>query len=93
VSKRRRYNTHWARNSPIAARIEQLYAPDLVEDRVVRVVSHVVRRDRRERVALEREDAALEEDEVVVCEERGGRGERGGGVAGGWLAGCDGDEV
>lgn len=46
--------------------VEQLHAADLVQDRVVRVVGHVVRRHGRERVPLQREDAPLEEHLVFV---------------------------
>lgn len=49
----------------VAARIEQLYAADLVENWVIRVISHVVGRDRRERVALQCKDASFEQDKVL----------------------------
>ena len=65
--------------------VEELDAPDLVEDRVRRVVGHVVRGDGRERVALERVDAPFEEDFVFVGEELGGGGELGAGFAVGRL--------
>lgn len=55
---------------PVRRTIEELHAADLVQDRVVRVVGHVVRRDGRERVAAEREHAPLEQDLVLVREER-----------------------
>ena len=60
----------------VRGRVEELDAADLVQDRVVRVVRHVVRRDGRKRVALEREDAPLEQhlvlvrQKVVGCRER-----------------------
>lgn len=50
----------------VRAAVEQLHAPDLVQDRVVRVVRHVVRRHGRQRVAAQREDAALEKDLVLL---------------------------
>ena len=53
----------------IVTGVEQLHAADLVQDRIVRVVGHVVRRDRGKRVALERKDAAFEEDLVFFREE------------------------
>ena len=49
--------------------VEELDAPDLVEDRVVGIVGHVVRCDGWERVAAEREDAALEHDLVFFGQE------------------------
>lgn len=54
--------------------VEELYSADLVQDGVVRVVGHVVRRDGRERVAAEGEDATLEEDLVFVRKQSGGFG-------------------
>lgn len=50
----------------IAARVEQLDASDLAQDRVRRVVRHVVRRDRGQRIPLEGEDAPLEQDLVFL---------------------------
>ena len=57
--------------------VEELHAPDLGQNRVVVVVRHVVRRDGRERVPLEREDAALEQHLVLFREQIIRRGERG----------------
>jgi hypothetical protein len=51
---------------PVGAPVEQLDAPDLVEDRVAGVVRHVVSDDRRKRVSLESKDSALEENLVLV---------------------------
>lgn len=56
--------------------VEELDAADLIEDGVVGVVSHIVRRDGREGVALEGEDAALEQDLVLLGEQLGGSGDR-----------------
>ena len=57
--------------------VEELHAPDLGQNRVVVVVRHVVRRDGRERVPLEREDTALEQHLVLFREQIIRRGERG----------------
>jgi hypothetical protein len=68
--------------------VEQLHPPDLVQDGVVRIVGHVVRRNRREGVAAEGEDATLEEDLVFRGEKLRGVGDFGSvfsGVAGGTL--------
>ena len=46
--------------------VEELHTTDLVEDRVVRVVRHVVRRHWRQGVPLEREDAPLQQDLVLL---------------------------
>ena len=57
--------------------VKQLHAADLVQDRVARVVGHVVGDDGRERVALERKDAALEENLVFLGEQGLGIGDLG----------------
>lgn len=49
--------------------VEELDAPELVQDRVVGVVGHVVRHDGRERVSAEGEHAPLEQDLVLFGEE------------------------
>lgn len=49
--------------------VEELHAADLVEDRVLGVVGHVVRDDGWEAVALHGEEAAAEEDAVLGCDE------------------------
>ena len=49
--------------------VEELHATDLVQDRVVRVVRHVVRRHWRQGVPLEREDAPLQQDLVFFRQE------------------------
>jgi hypothetical protein len=54
---------------PVVRGIEQLDPAELVQNRVGRVVNHVVCDDRRERVALEGEDAALEENLVLFGED------------------------
>ena len=46
--------------------VEQLDASDLVEDRVIVVVGHVVCRHGRERVPLEREDPPLQQHLVLL---------------------------
>ena len=46
--------------------VEQLHTTDLVEDRVVGVVGHVVRRYRWQHVALECEDTTLEQHLVLI---------------------------
>jgi hypothetical protein len=48
----------------IRVSVEELNSTDLVQDRVVGVVGHVVSHDGRERVATKGEDATLEEDLV-----------------------------
>lgn len=58
----------------VAARVEELDATDLAEDRVACVVCHVVSDDGWEGVAFESKDAAFEEDFVFVGEELFGRG-------------------
>ena len=63
--------------------VEELDAPDLVQDRVVGIVGHVVRRDRRQGVATEREDAALQQDLVLGRQQRVGVGHLGAGLAAG----------
>ena len=49
--------------------VKQLYAANLVENRVIGIVLHVVRGDWRERSTLERKDAPLEEDLVLAREQ------------------------
>ena len=46
--------------------VEQLNATDLVQDRVIVVVGHVVCRHGRECVALEGEDSTLQQDLMLV---------------------------
>lgn len=53
----------------VVFRVEELDAPDLVEDRVVGIIRHVVGRDGWERVSLESEDSSFEEDSVLIGEE------------------------
>jgi hypothetical protein len=53
----------------VAGVVEQLHAPDLVQDRVVGVVGHVVRHNRGQAVALERKDPSFEENPVFFREE------------------------
>jgi hypothetical protein len=48
---------------------EKKDATHLIQNRVVCVVGHVVRCDRREAVTLERKDSALEQHEVFVREQ------------------------
>ena len=57
----------------VARGIEQLHSPDLIQDRVVAVVRHVVRRDGWESVSLEREDASLEKHLVFLRQQIIGR--------------------
>lgn len=42
--------------------VEQLDTPDLVENRIISVIGHVVCCDRRKRAAFECKDASLEQD-------------------------------
>jgi hypothetical protein len=51
--------------------IEELYSTNLVQDRVVCIVGHVVGHDRGERIAAEGEDATLEQNLVFGGEELG----------------------
>lgn len=60
---------------PVMRVIEELHAANLVQDRVVRVVHHIVRRDRWETVPFERKDAAFEKNLVLIREEVGRLGE------------------
>jgi len=53
----------------IGISVEELNSSDLVEDRVVGIVSHVVSDDRRKGVAAESEHSSLEEDLVFRGEE------------------------
>lgn len=46
--------------------VEELHAPDLVQNRVVVVVCHIVCRDRWQSVTLEGKDTTLEENFVFV---------------------------
>lgn len=55
--------------------VEQLNPADLVQDRVVGIVGHVVGRYRRERVSLEGEDSALEQDLVLFAQQGSGIGD------------------
>ena len=55
--------------------VEQLNTPDLVQDRVIVVVGHVVCRHGRERVALEGKDSTFEENLILVGQEGIWRGE------------------
>ena len=57
----------------VARGVEQLHSPDLVQDRVVAVVCHVVRRDGWEGVSLECEDASLEKHLVFLRQQIIGR--------------------
>lgn len=50
--------------------VEELDASNLIQDRVVRVVRHVMRNDRREGVSSERQYTSFDEDLVFVREER-----------------------
>lgn len=52
----------------VARLVEQLHTANLVENRVICVVGHVMRHDRREGIALQGEDAPLEEDLVFARE-------------------------
>lgn len=53
----------------VGTAVEQLHAADLVENGISRVLDHVVRDDGRERIALERKDAALEQDLILRVEQ------------------------
>lgn len=55
--------------------IEELHAANLVQDRVVRIIHHIVRRNRWETVPFERKDTALEKNFVLVREKVGRLGE------------------
>lgn len=49
--------------------VEQLHAADLVENRIFRIIRHVVRDDRRETMALHSEQPATEEDAILCRDE------------------------
>ena len=49
--------------------VEELDASDLGQDGVVVVVCHVVRRNGRQRVALKRENSALEKNFILIGQE------------------------
>lgn len=51
---------------PVVLLVEQLGPPDLVQDRIVGIILHVVGRDRGQRVPLERKHSTLEQDLVLV---------------------------
>ena len=53
----------------VARVVEELDAPQLVEDGVLRVVDHVVRHDGRQAVALHREEAAPQHDAVLAADD------------------------
>lgn len=53
----------------IGGTVKQLHTADLVQDRVASIICHVVRYDRREGVALQRENTTLEEDLVFFREQ------------------------
>ena len=57
--------------------VEQLGPSDLVQDRIVGVVLHVVGGDGRQRVSLERKDSTLEKDLVFVGQQGLGVGNLG----------------
>jgi hypothetical protein len=57
--------------------VEQLSPSDLVQDRIVGVVLHVVGGDGRQRVSLERKDSSLEKDLVFVRQQGLGIGNLG----------------
>jgi hypothetical protein len=59
---------------PIVLLVEQLSPPDLVQDRIVCIVLHVVSGNGGQRVPLERKDTTLEEDLVLVGQQRLGVG-------------------
>jgi hypothetical protein len=50
----------------IMAVVEHVDPSDLVQNRVIGVIGHVVGDDRWERVAFEGKDTALEENEVLI---------------------------
>ena len=52
----------------VVLRVKQLDTTNLVENRVASIVSHVVSRHRRERVALKSKDTTLEENLVFLGE-------------------------
>lgn len=54
---------------PVFGPVEQLYPPELVQDRVVRIIRHVVGDDRRQRVSLQRKHPSLEQNPVLVGEQ------------------------
>ena len=62
---------------PVILLVEQLSPPDLVQDRIVGIVLHVVGGNRRERVPLERKHSTLEEDLVLVRQQALGVGDLG----------------
>jgi len=49
--------------------IEELHPADLVENRVVGIVSHIVRGDRRKSIPFQSQDTALQEDVVFFGQE------------------------
>jgi hypothetical protein len=62
---------------PVVLLVEQLSPPDLVQDRIVGIVLHVVGSHGRERVPLERKHSTLEEDLVFVRQQALGVGNLG----------------
>lgn len=57
----------------VVVSVEQLHAADLVQDWIGGIVCHVMRRDRRERVTLQRVDTALQQHLVLVRKKFGER--------------------
>lgn len=54
---------------PVFGPVEQLYPPELVQNRVICVIRHIVRDDRRQRVSLQGEHPSLEQNPVLVGEQ------------------------
>ncbi len=53
----------------IMGMVEEPHPPDLIENGIIGVISHVVRRYRRKRVAFKCEYAPLEKDNVLCGQE------------------------
>lgn len=65
----------------VVVTIEQLNASDLVQDRVRRIVRHIVSRDWRQGVTFQSEDAPFQEDLVLIGEQGVYRRELGSGLS------------
>jgi hypothetical protein len=63
----------WVENDFDAVRgsVEELDPTDLVQNRVVGIVGHVMGRDRWERVTLERKDSTFEQNLIFLAEQGG----------------------
>ena len=55
--------------------VKQLHSPNLVQNRISGIIRHVVRRNRRQRVPLQRKDTTLQKNLVLLRQEVLNRGE------------------